>query len=616
MNREQEITKKLIFAKTSYYNESVPDMTDSEFDALEDELRELNPDSEYFTLVGAPPPERGKKVNHTIPMRSMQKANRWEDIEKWMEKVGNPSRYIMQLKLDGLAGTAKYKNGVLQYLATRGDGLIGSDVTRWADKIQGMKKTITCKDELEIRGEFIIPKGSKLAEKASDSPLRSIVFGIINRKEDLEDEVGEVEFVAYDVVGRPFNTEVQKEEWLFNNYQIESISTVIYSITDGIEKFEKIKNDRDSLPYEIDGRIIRVDDIDLQSKLEDGNEHHPYWAIAWKFENVGQWTTLKEVEWNTSRLGNVIPVAIFEPIQIGGSTITRSTMSNFGFVMLNGIQIGDRLFIEKANEIIPYIVKVERTPDSKPDSVKPVCKCGSKLSKEGVHSKCTNPNCPEVQIQRILFWIEQVGIEGFKEATLRTLYEENIVKSHKDLYRLTADMLQGIPGIGESKINTILSEIERTKTMTEQEFIARLGIPSVGLKAVKKLEIYTLEDFFNFKDDKYSIGEEIIKFKSIKGIKEDILDFAGYLNLTKPQPVESSNKIKVCATGKAPLKREDLISKINSTDKYEWMDSVGKETKILLTDDPEGKSSKLDKARKLGIQIMTYEEFIQKLFII
>lgn len=604
----QTIVKSLIEAKEAYYD-GEPIMTDAEFDALEDKLRSLNPDHEYFKVVGSV--QKGK-VKHDIRMRSMQKCNTVDHVLKWYERNKYSDHTVMvgELKFDGLSGTLKYVEGKLKYVATRGDGSQGQDITRHAKSITGIQNKLEMAETLEVRGEFIIPIRSKL--NTSESPLRSLVAGAINRKESGSD-LEEVVFVAYDIVGTYFSNEAQKEKFLLKNGFVYHKYEYLHGFDDVKNWYNLVMETRSDLKFEIDGIILKPFNCETQNNLEDGNEHHPVWATAWKFPAEGQWSVLRSVEYETSRLGKLVPVAVIDPILIGGSRITRCTLNNQKQIESQDIQIGDRVYIERANDVIPKLIRKENG-ESRSKIETPDCKCGSKVSPklQGVHLVCTNPNCSERIIGEITFWVKQIGVENFSGSTVRTLFDEGKLKSISDLYELNPTSLQGISGIGESKIKNILSEIQRTKSMGTQEFLSKLGIPSVGLKALEKLQIKSVEAFLKFNDLSYAIGNQIVEWKRDQGNLDLIDRLLKVLDLKSSESVQKSG-LKVCATGKAPMKRDELIKLMESSGKYRWIDSVGKDTNLLVTDDPQGDSSKLQKARKLGIEIKTYDEFIKEI---
>lgn len=232
--------------------------------------------------------------------------------------------------------------------------------------------------------------------------------------------------------------------------------------------------------------------------------------------------------------------------------------------------------------------------------------CGTALKHIGVHLVCTNHhNCDEQLISKILFWVQSCEMDGFSDSTIRTLYKNGILRSIKGLYNLKASDMEGLDGFGKSRIDNILHQIHATQQMSVQDFIARLGIPSVGKKALQNLGIKTLQDFKDFKDSKYAVGRAIIDWKAIPENMELVEDLVSNIVLM----VARQNDTKVCATGTAPMGRKELIKYLEANG-CEWADSVSKDTSLLLTDDINGSSSKLVKARKLGTPIKTYAEFL------
>lgn len=607
----EDIKSKLLEAKENYYS-GHPIMSDSDFDSLEEQLRNISPKDDYFDVVGSH--ERGKKIQHSIRMRSMSKCNTQEHVEAWYKR-NNYYYYLpilIQEKLDGLSGTLRYKNGKLTYAATRGSGDIGQDVTRHVNLIASIPKSISERSDVEIRGEFIAPKVSPLRELYPDSPLRNLVAGIINRKETTPETVY-VEFVAYGVERVLFYGEEEKEHFLNDN----GFKTVTWGYCKNQEEVFQYYYDmitkREDFPYELDGLILKPTSCDLQRELEDGNEHHPVWATAWKFPAQSVWTTLRGISYNTSRLGKMIPVAEFDTVVIGGSNISRATLNNQKWIIDKNLQIGDEILVEKANDVIPKIVDNRAATNRTPLS-NPVCGCGQVSNGElnGVHISCSNEDCSERKTNEIVSWIRSIGVENVSLGTVKTLYEEGLVKSIIDLYSLSPDKLKEIRGIGDLKIQNLFEEIERTRSMSELDLLSKLGIESVGEKSLKKLGIDSIDSFLNFSDSTYVVGQKIIEWKSEPRNISFLNELKLILNLSKTNQ-EALHGVRVCATGKAPVSRSELVKRINGSGKFVWIDGVGKETQLLVTDDLNSDSSKMTKAKKMGIEIITYEEFFSRM---
>lgn len=607
---ESEITEQLIAAKDAYYNDE-PFMTDADFDALENKLRIINPKSKYFNMVGISSPH-SKKIQHYYRMRSLQKANSENDFRLWYQrnKISTNIHLAVMHKIDGLSGSAKYENGEIVYLATRGNGLEGQDISHLINYIN-IPKQIPEKSTVYIRGEFVIKKNSPLLKINPNSPPRNLASGIINRKDMLND-AQYLSFITYSLEGEKFETGLEIEKInLLKTYGFDSLKPVICEDYSELRKYLQSAIEwRDEVEYEIDGIVIIINSILIQRNLEDDNEHHPQWSIAWKFPSQGAWTTLKSIEWNTSRHGRLVPVGIFDPVIIGGAQITRATLNNYKQILDLKLSIGDNIFVERANDVIPKITNCKKIVEYTPLSeVK--CNCGSfsDLKLDGVHIYCKNSKCSEKTIEQILFWVQKIGIEFFSRATVRTLYELGKLNSIEDLYSLDYGKLNGIHGLGDKKIFNILNEIKRTSHMSQLDFLSSLGIPMVGKKAFQKLGIFTIEDFLNWKSFEYATGEKILEWKMDSANVELFNSLIKSINFTEENKMSSANKIGVCATGKGPWTRNELIDKINNSKNYFWVDSINDSVKILLCDDPNDNSSKLTKAKKKGIHLIKYNEF-------
>lgn len=617
MKIEQRVNDLLKYKKAYY--EGSPLISDKEFDRLEDELRTIDPNNSYFLRVGSPVRNYGKKVTHQIPMKSLQKANSIDDIIKWLRRCGlsessNKLNLIGMPKFDGNSCSLKYDQGKLQVISTRGDGTEGQDITETMSLSKDIPKKISYIGELEVRGELYLPKTYK-----SDSNLRNVVSGLIHRKE-ITEEMKEIRFVAYwnfpKVIRETQALEKLKEYfpnvtpyWHFENLK-------------DLEAWYKEHNEGKRHDYDIDldGLVIRLNAVEVQNMLDNNNDHHNDFDIAWKFDNEVAVTTYSHTDFDLSRLGNLIPVANLTPVTVQGRLIKRASLDNMANYVFHSPQKGDEVHIEIANDIIPRIVKVVRQKNVKAPVPEYCPHCQSKLewkeNRQGevVHLRCENKKCPEQQFQQIVYWVKNCEMDDVSEKTLEKLRNEKILTSIKDLYKLKEirEFLLTIDGFGESKVDNLLYQIEKTKKMTVAQFINRLGIPFVGEKAVKKLGIQSIEDFIHFNDPEYVIGQKIIEWKKDKSNLSLLDSLESVIKLQGEENEVESTGPKVCATGASEIKRKDLIELLEENG-YQWIDSVGKETDILLTDDINSDSSKMKKARKLGIKLITYSEFLKTL---
>lgn len=611
---EKEIAAKLIDAKKAYYGDGLSFMSDAEFDALEEELRAINPHHDYFKIVGAPV-EEGYKIQHKIPMLSMGKAKVAEDLEKWMKKLSLPegTEYCLQPKIDGLSATCRYRKGRLVYVATRGDGQEGQDVSHIADYMEDIRPEISfTQEDIEIRGELYLPKNTTYDTKGKS--LRNNCVGLINRKENRED-LKHVRFVCYQIAGPSgILTEAEKIDALhkegFHSVIIESASDK-EGVVDYYNRY--LESNRDEWNYETDGIIITVNDNTIHEEIDSRwvVDHHHHYAIAFKPPAEGKETELLSVEWQVSRQGNIIPVAVFKPVTIGGANLERASLHNYENVLKLRVDKGDRLFIERANDVIPYVKENLSFSLKGEEFVSPLIpescpSCSSEVKPFGVHLKCTGKLCPETEIQRIIYWVKEASVDQVAEGTLRALFREGKIQRIKDLYLLKPSDFIGLEGFGDKKIKSFIDGMNRVRKMTPLKLLSRLGISLVQEKALKKLNIATVEDFLSFVDVTYVIGQNIISWKEDPSNMDFLNELLEVIELEEVEVREV--KGKVCMTGKGPWSRKEIQSRIEEMG-YEFSSSLTKDTDILLCEDTEGTSSKLKKAKSQGTELRTYTEF-------
>lgn len=601
MGQEKILVATLIQAKESYYA-GHPMMSDEKFDKLEDELRKIDPKNEYFEIVGAG--IKGKKITHEVPMLSCGKANYIPEVAKWMDKICYKGSYIIEPKIDGMSADLKFVDGKFMYMATRGDGLVGEDIS-YAAKYLNVPKTIPIKGTVEIRGELYLPKDTKFPNQ-ENKPLRNIAVGLVKRKTGRED-IKHVKFIAYQLLcEKPHKTEYDKvaelKELKFDTIEIQRVKT-INEIETYYNKYQSTL--RSDWGYETDGLVIVVDDISMHKVIDGKYEvsHHHHYNIALKPPAEFKETEVIDVEWNISRHGNLIPVVILKPVIIGGAKIQRVTANNYQNIENLDLCYGATVLITRANDVIPYLKEVVKNGTSS-ITIDKCPSCGSKLVRNGVHISCKNANCKEVNFQKIMYWVYQCKMDGVSDATIRMLFDENVIKDIKSLYNIKYSSLNCLNGLGDKKIDNLKAQIDQSREMTSTQFIARLGIPLVGEKAVKKLELKSMNDFWNFDDDTYAIGKNLIDFKNEN---EDFIRELEKVITIKNKADKKSGGLKVCMTGTGPKGRKELKTELEKMG-YEVVDSVDKETNILICEDVNASSGKLAKARKLGIELKSYNE--------
>ncbi len=607
-----EIVGRLEKARDAYYNSDSPIMSDEEFDKLEEELRSRDPNNHYFQKVGAP--TRGK-IRHEIPMLSMQKGKSVDEIFKWMDKLGLPgsTQYCIMPKIDGLSATCRFEDGRLQYVATRGNGQTGQDVSHIVRYVPNIADFIDfTRERIEIRGELYLPKNTGF--DTGGRPLRNNCVGLVNRKEKNGD-LRYVRFAAFQITGNSEHRMETDVADILENTDFEPVPMFATSSRDEIVYYWRryLRELRTDWDFETDGLVISLNDRSLFSEIDSRwvVDHHHHYVIALKPPPESVETILRKIDWQVSRQGNVVPVAVFEPVKIGGATIERASLSNYENILKMDIHLGDTLLIERANDVIPYIrenISASSSRKSDPVSIATCPSCSSDLTRSGVHMRCLNPECPEINIQRIIYWIKSSGIEQIGEETVRFLYSKGIISSISDLYSLKEEELASLEGFAEKKSSSIVQEIQNSKEMDAVEFISKLGIPMVQKKALQKLNITSLDDFYEFDDPTYVIGQNIIEWKKNKN---NISFMAQLLETCDITDYREKKKGIVCMTGSGPKTRSELADDIAQRG-YEFSENLTQDTDILLTDNPEGSSSKLEKARKYSTRIMTYDDFFSQ----
>lgn len=635
------LAARLIDARETYYNSNVPLLSDAEFDALEDELRILDPTHSYFTTVGISA-GGGEKIRHRVPMLSMEKAKNLDEVEKWLVRLNlaADSALTVQPKIDGLSASLYYRDGTLRYIATRGDGENGQDISHIAGHVRDIPPTIAfTNDPVEIRGELHLPKNTDF--DTGGKPLRNNCVGLINRKDDREN-LHFIRFLAYQIVwpeaghmssgvaDRRLASEYGKidilkenEFYTFDKWRLTAETAGDSAATDLISQLESVYDEyigryRDEWNYETDGLIIVVDDNRLHDEIDERwvvNHHHHY-ALAFKPPSQAAQTALRAVLWQVSRQGNLTPVAVFDPIKMGGATLERASLHNADNVRRLKLAGGDMILVERANDVIPYVrdnpAAQGREDGFRDDGLWPAScpSCGSVPVDSGVNLTCPNPECRDRVLQSILFWVRQAEIEQVALKTLATLYDAGKLRTVRDLYTLIAADFDGLEGFGEKKINNFLAQMASAKIMSATELISRLGIPMVQKKSLARLGISTLEDFLSFDDDSYVIGGRIADWRAQAGNLEFLNQLLEIVEIREDSQAETRRGV-ICLTGKAPVPRKALVTALE-TKGWTIAGAVTRETVKVVCDDPSGTSTKLKKARGAGIDIMTYEEFLEE----
>lgn len=651
--RMDELIKKLNQASYEYYTNDNPSITDQEYDDMMDELIKLETNNPNLVRSDSPTLKIGgevitdfKKITHTIPMMSLGDVFNLDEIKEFDERVKkivlNPS-YICELKIDGLSVSLKYEKGKLVTAATRGDGVTGEDITHNVRTIKNVPLSLPVDIDIEVRGEIYMPKKSflKLNEerKVNGENLfanpRNAAAGSVRQ---LDSKIAASRNLAVFLYHLPdakkygINSQEEALEYMKKltfpvNPNIKKINS-IEEITDYIDHYSNV---RDSLEYDIDGIVIKVNNFTDQEKL-GVTAKVPKWAIAYKFPAEQVLTKLENIEFCVGRTGKITPRADLAPVRVAGSVVRSATLNNEDYIMEKDIRIGDTVSIRKAGDIIPEVVEVikkRRNGDEMPFKMIDNCPiCGSKLIRKENEAAyfCLNKNCDARKIEGLIHFVSRdaMYIEGFGERIVEDFYNYGYLKSILDFYHLKEhkEQLQELEGFGKKSIENLLEAIENSKKNSLERLIFALGIRHVGKKTASILASYyknmdslmnaSLEDLMNITD----IGDKIAL--SIKEYFNDNIELINnlkslginmnYIGKEKKENELIKNKTFVLTGTLEMLTRNDAKELIEQNG-GNVTNSVSKKTDVVVVGLSPG--SKYDKAKELGISIWDESEFIK-----
>ncbi|MBM7542177.1 NAD-dependent DNA ligase LigA [Amphibacillus cookii] len=637
-----------------------PTVPDAEYDRLMQELRTLeSAHPELITAdsptqrIGGQPLEGFNKVEHRVPMLSLANAFNDQDLRDFDRRVREglgveQVDYVCELKIDGLAVSLRYDQGIFQQGATRGDGNIGEDITRNLKTIRSIPLKINETSTIEVRGEAFMPKQSFLSlnkdkEAREEEPFanpRNAAAGSLrqldpkiaaSRNLDIfiyavgEWEAGHLDrhsdrLTYLTTLGFKINPEWQK---------CQGIDQVIDYVENWVTK-------RAELPYEIDGIVIKVDRLDYHDVLKT-TAKSPRWAIAYKFPAEEAVTTLIDVILSVGRTGAVTPTALLEPVKIAGTTVQRASLHNEDYIKEKGIRINDTVVIKKAGDIIPEVVRVipeQRPKDAEPFSMPADCpSCGAELVRldQEVALRCINPNCPAQLKEGLTHFVSRnaMNIDGLGEKVVEQLYENQLVANVADLYQLKREELLALERMGEKSVSNLLTAIEASKANSLERLLFGLGIRFVGAKAAKtlarafgdidQLRAASRESLEAVAEIGEKMADSIVRYFAEERV-EQLIDclkqvgvnmcYRGPKPTVKQEPSIFDNKTIVLTGKLEQLTRNEAKEKIEMYG-GKVTGSVSAKTDLLIAGEEAG--SKLAKAEQLGIEIWSEQQFIDQI---
>jgi len=615
-----------------YYN-AEPEISDEAFDALWDELARLDPNNSLLKKVGEDRLDGWPKARHLIPMGSQSKAADPESFSAWAMK--NPSNlYLVQYKLDGASIELQYKNGRLEKAVTRGDGIIGDDITPNALQMAGVTAELAVPFTGGVRGEVLMSHEIHRTKYADKANCRNAANGLMKRKDGTGSE--DLQVICYDAAGiaaeqetgNPdiglhidFRTEMDKLAWL-EKMGFKTVPSILLKSPEEIIEYRgKIMAIRKDLPFDIDGLVIKLPEIDP----EDAAKPRPEKQIAFKFSLEEAVTTLVAIEWSESGV-NYTPIGIVEPVRLAGTTVQRANLCNPDMIRTMRLKIGSRVVIVKRGEIIPKIeTLVENPPDAKEIGQPERCsRCGTALVDEGTRLYCPNPACPKRALHRIEKWISTLDIRELGDVLIQKLFDAGKLHSIADLYKLTAEDLESLERMGPVLARKIVRSIEAVREIPLEVFLAGLDIEGVGPLVARNLVsggFNTLEKLFSAREEDFLTLNGIGSIMA-KGIVDGLKECRGEI-----EAILASGKIRIqaaaagsadavfagksfCFTGElVSMKRQEaekLVVHFGGTAKS----SVTKDLSYLVTNEPGSGSEKNKKAQLYGIPVITETEFL------
>lgn len=658
-NRINELIEKINKASYEYYVNDNPTITDQEYDdyynellRLEEKYPELKRNDSPTLRVGGQVVDRFEKVTHERPMLSFDDIFNEDEVVTFDERIRKTcpnATYTLEPKMDGLSGSLLYKKGVLVRAATRGDGLIGENITHNVQTIKSVPLKLNKDIDIEVRGEIYMSKKSfercneerkQKGENLFANP-RNAAAGSVRQLDSSIAARRNLDFMAYFLPNPDkYGIKTQDESLAFlkelgfkTNYKLNGIAN---NVSDIISYIDNLSIKRESLPFEIDGVVLKVNSLDDEAKL-GFTERVPRWGIAYKFPAQEVLTTLKEIKFTVGRTGKITPNAIFDPVHVAGSIVSKATLHNEDYCILKDVRVGDVISIRKAGDVIPEVVEVKkerRKGNEEPFKMAEECPiCGSKLVKnkdDEANYYCVNPHCDAKRIESLIHFASRdaMNIEGFGDEIIEDFYNLGYLKHVDDFYRLERykEELMELEGFGEKSINNLLDSAENSKSNSLEKLLFALGIRYVGAKTGKVLAL----NFKNIDNLINATYEDLISIKDIgSSIANSLYDY-----FRKEENIELINKLKDLGLnmdyqGKEVIESDlfngktfvltGTLSKYSRDEAKEKIElyggkvtsSVTSKTDVVIVGDSPG--SKYEKAKSLNIAIWNEEEFVKNI---
>ena len=626
-----------------YYVLDNPSVEDREYDKLYDELRELERESGVILpdsptrRVGGEPVKAFARHTHIQRLFSLDKAVTDDELTAFFTRVkkAGGTEFTVEYKYDGLTVCLTYENGAFVRATTRGNGTEGEDVTEQALTVHSFPLTISYKGTLEVRGEAVmrLSRLKEYNEKHPEEPLKNARNAAAGAVRNLDPKVTasrKIDILFYDInymSEEPVSSQTQAIEFL----KQEGFATFPYfkvckDYDEVKSAIDEIEIERKKIDFLTDGAVIKVNRVGVREEM-GYTDKFPRWAIAFKFEAEEAETTVKRVFWQVGRTGKLTPLAEIEPVDLGGATVKRATLNNYGDLTKKDVKINSRVLVRRSNEVIPEILgAVSHTEGSVPVEKPERCPyCGSEVKETGANLFCGNPDCPPRIVQKLTHFSSKnaMDIEGMSEATLTLLNEKKGVRNFSDLYLLSKESFEGLDGFAEKKTENLLAAIQKSKSVPLDRFVYALGIAGIGRVASKDLaEFGSLEKIAALTEEEL-LGVEDIGEITARAVFDYFRDEDNLSELNRLQELGVTPFVKekksggkfageiVVLTGSLTAMTRGEAQKAIEAEGGTAASSVTGKTTLVVAGESAG--SKLEKAQKAGIRIIGEEAFLKLL---
>ena len=653
--RIEELRKQLEYHAKKYYDEDKPEISDFEYDMLMVELRNLEKEFPEFQSkdsltqkVGGNVKEGFQKVTHEVPLQSLQDVFSIEDVKDYIEKIDEKAEengikkvnYVVETKIDGLSSALEYKNGEFVRGATRGNGTVGEDVTENLKTVKTIPMKLKDKIDITVRGEVFIAKEDfeKMNQEREENEeelfanARNAAAGSLRQLDSKITKERPLDIYIFNVQkieGKEFNSHYEELEYLKElGFNVNPVCIYCNTMEEIEKAIQKIGEERENLSFGIDGAVVKVDDLKFREILGT-TAKTPRWAVAYKYPPEKKETKLKDIICQVGRTGVITPMAILEPVKVAGSTISKTTLHNEDFIKEKDLKIGDTVVIQKAGDVIPEIVSVnkeKRTGEERDFEMPKTCPvCGAQAVREEGESavRCTGIECPAKLFRNLVHFVsrEAMNIDGLGENIIQQLLDRGLIHNIADIYTLEFEEIASLKKKGDKFAQNLVDSINQSKQNDLYRLITALGIRHVGSKASKLLARKykniddlieaDLEDLSQINDIGPIVANSIREFFDQEQTKDLIqkLKTAG-VNTKAKQEENIDNRFEgktFVLTG--TLEQYTRGEATNLIEKFggKTSSTVSKKTDYLLAGEEAG--SKLTKAQNLGITILTESEF-------